>query len=142
MAMGGDFTRFIFLAFSLVILVSVSTLVANSRRKEFGTFIAMGFRWFDIYRMMLMEYLIIAFSAIIFSIALLKFIIYSFLSSPGLYISSKDLQAALLAEYIPPTLTGKDIIFIILTFGLVISSSLAVTILKTKKTNPLALINN
>lgn len=139
---GGRFTHIIFLSFSLVILISVSTLVANSRRKEFGTFIAMGFRWWDIYRMMLLEYLLIAIAAISFSVLLLQFTFYIILPTSGLHITSKDLQAALLAEYIPPTMYGNDVLYITIAFILVISISLAITILKAKKSNPVTLINS
>jgi len=139
---GGRFTHIIFLSFSLVILISVSTLVANSRRKEFGTFIAMGFRWWDIYRMMLLEYLLIAIAAISFSVLLLQFTFYIILPTSGLHIISKDLQAALLAEYIPPTMYGNDVLYITIAFILVISISLAITILKAKKSNPVTLINS
>lgn len=139
---GGKFTYLTFLTFSMIILVSVSTLVANSRKKEFGTLIAIGFKWKEIYKMILLEYLIIALSAIFIGLVILFTFLKFMIPQTGMHIGSVDLQAALLTEYIRPKLTLEDVLFVSVVFITIIIISIGITIQKIKKYDPLKLINN
>lgn len=63
---GGHLTQIIFVAFSLLILSNLATLIIHSRKKEFGTLLVFGFSWFKISCILIAEYLIITVVAIMF----------------------------------------------------------------------------
>lgn len=137
---GGYMTQIIFVVFSLLILVNLTTLIIHSRKREFGTLLVFGFSWWKISCMLVTEYLIVAVAAVLFGGGIILLTI-SGIPDPGIYITSKDMQAALMTEYLRPILYLKDLIYILCLFGATTILAVAISIARIKGWNPICLIN-
>ena len=137
----GYFIQFTFVLFSLVILISLISLIVYSRKKEFGTLLALGFSWKRITLMISTEYLILCCFSVLTSYLLTLFFL-SFFPDTGIYISSKDMQSALLTEYMLPILYLKNFIYVLSLFAITTLFAVLISISRIKKTNPVKLINN
>lgn len=137
----GYLTQILFISFSLMILVNLTTLIVNSRRKEFGSLLALGFSWRKITLMTCAEYLIIGFSAIFVS-ALLTYTLNALLPPAGFHIPSAEMQQALMTETIRPFLYFNDLLYVLLLFGLTITAAVLISISRIRKINPVFLINS
>lgn len=137
----GYFIHVFFIIFSLMILTTLVSLIVYSRKKEFGTLLAIGFSWKKITFIICLEYLIISLVAILLSITVLG-CLFLFIPGMGFYISSKDLQSALMAEYILPYFNIVDCLYIILIFSITMTLSVLLSIYRIKKLTPIELINN
>jgi len=137
---GGYFTQIIFIVFSLVILTNLASLVINSRKKEFGTLLALGFSWKKITTMLCIEYLIICSFSVLLSFSLTITLI-ALTSSTGIYIQSLDMQTALMAESLFPFLDFKNLLYVLLLFCFTIIISVLISVLRLKRLKPVAMIN-
>lgn len=137
---GGYMTQIIFVVFSLLILINLTTLIIDSRKKEFGTLLVFGFSWFKITCMLVAEYLLITFVAILLGAGVIGFAI-SGIQDAGIYIASKEMQAALMTEYLRPILYMKDLLYILCLFGITTVLAVGISISRIKGRNPISLIN-
>jgi ABC-type antimicrobial peptide transport system permease subunit len=137
----GYITQIIFIIFSLIILINLTSLVIYSRKKEFGTLLAIGFSWKKIILLICIEYLILGVFSVLFAFISATIINLSF-PKTGIYIPSKDMQQALMTEYIIPFLYFSDLIYVMLLFCLTIIASAVISIFRIKKLSPIRLINN
>lgn len=137
---GGYMTQIIFVVFSLLILINLTTLIIDSRKKEFGTLLVFGFSWFKITSMLVAEYLLITFVAILLGAGVIGFAI-SGIQDAGIYIASKEMQAALMTEYLRPILYLKDLFYILCLFGITTVLAVGISIGRIKGRNPISLIN-
>jgi ABC-type lipoprotein release transport system permease subunit len=138
---GGYFTQIVFVLFSMVILVNFSTIIIESRKKEFGSLLAIGFSWKSVFSLVCLEYLVITIFSVALSYVLFRGIT-SFLPPEGVYIGSRDMQSALMTESIAPFLTSFDFLYVMFLFVMTIVASISISILKVKKLTPLTLINS
>lgn len=137
----GYITQAIFIVFSLVILINLASLIVYSRKKEFGTLLAVGFSWRKITIMVSLEYLLITCIAVLTAYILTLLFIYS-LPDTLIHISSKEMQSALMAESIKLFLHAKDLLYVLLLFCLTILAAVLISISRIKRLSPIALINN
>ncbi|MDH6309367.1 ABC-type lipoprotein release transport system permease subunit [Dysgonomonas sp. PFB1-18] len=137
---GGYFTQVIFIVFSLLILINLTTLIINSRKKEFGTLLAFGFTWVQIGLMIAAEYVLITVISVLVGYSFIEFLIGSIADS-GIYIGSKDMQSALMTEYLKPIIYIKDIIYILVLFVMTTLFAVFISIIRIHKVNPILLIN-
>lgn len=137
---GGYMTQIIFVIFSLLVLVNLTTLIIHSRKREFGTLLVFGFSWWKISCMLVAEYLIVTGTAVLLGGGIIVLAI-SGIHDPGIYIASKDMQAALMTEYLRPILYMKDLIYIFCLFGATTILAVAISIGRIKGSNPIGLIN-
>ncbi len=136
----GAYIQIIFIAFSLIILVNLISLIINSRKKEIGTLLAFGFSWTKITFMLCIEYLLIVIISIIISYTLLSIFI-QLLPHGSIIIQSKDMQAALMTDILPLILYVKNIIYVSFLFCTSIIVAVFISILKLKRKNPILLLN-
>lgn len=136
---GGLFTRIIFIVFSLVILVNLTSLIVNSRRKEFGTLLAMGFSWKEITAMLCLEYFFLGCIAVGIAVGMVNSVFLS-LPEAGLTIASKDIQAALMSDVLRPFLYLKDIGYVWLLFSMTVLGAVGISILRIRRLSPVFLI--
>lgn len=137
---GGYLTQIIFVVFSLLILINLTTLIIHSRKREFGTLLVFGFSWFKISFILIADYLIITFAAVLFGTAIILLVI-SGINDPGVYIDSQDMQAALMTEYLKPMLYVKDILYVLFLFGATTVLAVIISVCRIKGLNPILLIN-
>jgi len=137
----GYLTQAIFLLFSLIILTNLTSLVIHSRKKEFGTLLAMGFPWKKITMISCVEYLLLCVFSVLLAFVLAS-LINLFFTRNGFYIPSKDMQQALLTEFIVLFLNSKDLLYVLTLFCLTITASTLISIFRIKKLSPIQLINN
>ncbi len=137
---GGYLTQVIFIVFSLLIIINLTALIINSRRKEFGTLLAFGFTWSQIGFMLAAEYLLISTISILVGYGSIELLI-STITDQGIYIDSKDLQSALMTEYLKPTIYVKDILHVFILFGMTTLLAVFISIRRVRKLNPILLIN-
>jgi ABC-type lipoprotein release transport system permease subunit len=136
----GYFTQAIFIVFSLLILVNLTTLIINSRKKEFGTLLAFGFTWMQMSLMLIVEYLVITVVSVLIGYGLIELQI-GLIAENGIYIPSKDMQSALMTEYLKPIIYIKDVIYTLLLFCLTTSPAVLISISRIRKQSPIVLIN-
>lgn len=137
---GGYITQVLFIIFSMVILVNLISLIIHSRRKEFGTLLATGFSWQRITILICAEYMLLAIFSV-FSAYILTLIIITILPDTGIYIASKDMQTALMTEYLRLVVFFKNFIYTMLLFGLTTFFSSYLSIARVKHLLPVQLIN-
>ncbi|MDD5345550.1 MAG: FtsX-like permease family protein [Proteiniphilum sp.] len=137
---GGYLTQVIFIVFSLLIIINLTALIINSRRKEFGTLLAFGFTWSQIGFMLVAEYLLISTISILVGYGSIELLI-STITDQGIYIDSKDLQSALMTEYLKPTIYVKDILHVFILFVMTTLLAVFISIRRVRKLNPILLIN-
>jgi len=137
---GGYLTQVIFIVFSLLIIINLTALIINSRRKEFGTLLAFGFTWSQIGFMLAAEYLLISTISILVGYGSIELLI-STITDQGIYIDSKDLQSALMTEYLKPTIYVKDILHVFILFVMTTLLAVFISIRRVRKLNPILLIN-
>lgn len=137
---GGYFTQVLFIVFSLIILVNLISLIINSRRKEFGTLLAIGFSWTKIAILICTEYMIISVFSV-FSGYMLTLIMIAILPDTGIHISSKDMQTALMAEFLNLVLFFKDFTYTLFLFGSITLLASYISISRVKHLSPIQLIN-
>jgi ABC-type lipoprotein release transport system permease subunit len=139
---GGEyFTQLIFISFSLIILISLTSLIVYSRKKEFGTLLAIGFQWRKITAMICLEYLIICCFAVLLGYAVASVAI-SFVPETGIYIASKDMQSALMTDYLRLIIYTNNFLYVLLLFIITVLLSVLISISRIKKYSPVKLINN
>lgn len=137
---GGYLTQLIFGVFSLLILINLTTLIIHSRKKEFGTLLVFGFSWFKISCILIAEYLIMIFIAVLAGTSMILVII-SGINDPGVYIASKEMQAALMTAYLRPMLYLKDILYVLCLFEATTVLAVIISICRIKGLSPVLLIN-
>lgn len=137
---GGYFTQAIFIVFSLLILVNLTTLIIDSRKREFGTLLAFGFTWTQISLLLIVEYLIITVVSVLIGYGLVELLIGTTVES-GIHIPSKEMQSALMAEYLKPTIYFKDVIYTLSLFCLTTLLAVLISISRIHKQSPIVLIN-
>lgn len=137
---GGYMTQVIFVVFSLLILINLTTLIIHSRKREFGTLLVFGFSWWKISGMLIAEYLIVTIAAVLLGAGIIVLAIWG-IHDPGIYIASKDMQAALMTEYLKPILYMKDLIYTLCLFGATTMLAVVISIGRIKGWNPISLIN-
>lgn len=138
---GKMLTQAIFTIFSLLILITLTSLIVNSRKKEFGTLLAIGFSWGKITQMVCVEYSLITSCSVMSSVILTELLIY-FFPETGVPIMSKDLQAALMSDSLRPIIYPANVLYVLLLFTFTTIVSVCISLQKTKKQYPAALINN
>jgi ABC-type lipoprotein release transport system permease subunit len=137
---GGYFTQAIFIVFSLLILVNLTTLIINSRKKEFGTLLAFGFTWTQISLMLIAEYLLITVASVLTGYGLIEWLT-GLTAENGIYIPSKDMQSALMAEYLKPVIYIKDVFYTLSLFCSTTLLAVLISISRIRKQSPIVLIN-
>lgn len=137
----GYLIQFIFISFSLIILVSLISLIVYSRKKEFGTLLAIGFSWIKITFMVCAEYLIICFFSVMMSYAVTSLGI-SLIPKTGIYIASTDMQSALMSEYVLPMLYPINFMYVLGLFAVTTIFAVIISISRIKKYSPVKLIHN
>lgn len=138
---GGTLTQIIFVVFSLIILINLVSLIVNSRKKEFGTLLTIGFSWKKIMGMVCTEYLILSGFAVMFSYLLLILLI-SLLPGAGIAIPSKDMQAALMTDVMPVILYVSDFLYVFVLFMLTVAMAVWISIVRIKRFTLVELIRN
>ncbi|MDR3142716.1 MAG: FtsX-like permease family protein [Tannerellaceae bacterium] len=138
---GGVITQIVFISFSLIILVTLTSLVVRSRRKETGTLLAIGFSWTRISLLLCFEYLLITFISVTASYLLLHILLAS-LPPTGIEITSEYMQAALMAEKLQPVSAFTDFLYVAFLFGSTATLSALISIRKLKKMKIHSLITN
>ncbi|HCM19634.1 MAG TPA: hypothetical protein DIC46_02435 [Porphyromonadaceae bacterium] len=137
----GYIIQLLFISFSLVILINVISLIVYSRKKEFGTLLSMGFSWRKIAAMVSSEYLLLCCLGVSLSLCITAAIIL-FIPEKGLYISSKDLQAALMTDYLTPIIYPKNFFYALALFAITTLLAVWINVSRIKKQRPVKLINN
>lgn len=137
----GYLIQFTFIVFSLIILISLISLIVYSRKKEFGTLVAIGFSWTKITLMICAEYLIICGFSVIFSCTVTVLSI-SLLPETGIYISSADMQSALMSEYMLPILCPTNLMYVLGLFAVTTIFAVVLSMCRIRKDSPIKLIHN
>jgi ABC-type lipoprotein release transport system permease subunit len=138
---GGLITQIVFISFSLIILVTLTSLVVRSRRKEIGTLLAIGFSWRKINLLLCAEYLLITFASVS-TAYLLLYLLLATLPPAGIEIASEYMQAALMTDKLLPVTTFADFFYVLLLFVATATLSVLISIRKLKKTKIHSLITN
>jgi len=138
---GGILTQVIFTLFSLIILITLTSLIIHSRRKEFGTLLAIGFSWNKIRILVSLEYILITLFTVICAYVILLIII-SQLPFTGIHIASEYMQAALMTEYLYPFMQIQDVGYVLFLFTATSLVSVLISIRKLKKVKIHSLIND
>lgn len=128
----GDMNTVIFCIFSLTILISVATLIIQSRKKEMGTLVAIGFSWRKVRGMLCMEYMILSTTSILFSFFLVQTLL-QFIPDTGLVIQSKEMQSAFMTESLELFLTPVNLLYIWFAFSLVTLLAVWISLHKIQK---------
>lgn len=128
----GHMNTVIFCIFSLTILISVATLIVQSRKKEIGTLIAIGFSWRKVREMLCMEYVILSTTSILFSFFLVQTLL-QFIPDTGLGIPSKEMQSAFMTESLELFLTPVNLLYIWFAFSLVTLLAVWISLHKIQK---------
>lgn len=137
---GGYFTQTLFIVFSLMILVNLVSLIIDSRKKEFGTLLAIGFSWKKILLLVSLEYLIITLTSVCLSCGAISVLIAA-LPENGIYIASKDMQSALMAEYLKFQPYISDFLYTLSLFCATTLIAVLISISRVKHLNSVVLIN-
>lgn len=137
----GYLIHILFIILSLMILTNLASLIIYSRKKEFGTLLAIGFSWRKITLMVCLEYLSITLFTILISYIMIIILIF-FTPDTGFYIPSKDMQSALMAESIKPFLKITDLVYVLSLFCLTMITAVLISISRIKRLKPIVLINN
>jgi ABC-type lipoprotein release transport system permease subunit len=138
---GGVITQIVFISFSLIILVTLSSLVVRSRRKETGTLLAIGFSRAKVSLLICFEYLLIAFASVSTAYLLLHLLLAT-LPPAGMEITSEYMQAALMTDKLLPVATFADFLYVLLLFVATATLSALISIRKLKKTKIHSLLTN
>jgi ABC-type lipoprotein release transport system permease subunit len=138
---GGVITQIVFISFSLIILVSLTSLVVRSRRKEIGTLLAIGFSWTRVSLLLCLEYLLITFVSVTMSYLLLHTLLAT-LPPAGIEIASEYMQTALMADKLLPVTTFTGFLYVAFLFGATATLSVLISIRRLKKTKIHSLITN
>lgn len=137
---GGLITQVVFLLFSLIILITLTSLIVHSRRKEFGTLLAIGFTWRRVKILVCAEYVLLACLAVLLGFAGVELICAT--QNSGLSIASKDLQSALMTDRLFLFLTGKDLLHVMTLFVSVTLLSALISVWRMQKTNIQSLLKD
>lgn len=137
---GGYFTQTLFVIFSLIILINLISLIVDSRKKEFGTLLAMGFSWRKITLLVSLEYLLVTVMSVCLSYGVILLLL-SFQPENGIYIASKDMQTALMTERLKLLPYTKDFICTLSLFSTTTLLAVLVNIARVKRFRLVALIN-
>ncbi|MDR0749561.1 MAG: FtsX-like permease family protein [Tannerellaceae bacterium] len=138
---GGVITQIVFISFSLIILVTLTSLVVRSRRKEIGILLAIGFSWTRVSLLLCFEYLLITFISVTASYLLLHILLAS-LPQTGIGITSEYMQAALMTDKLLPVTSFPDFLYVTFLFGVTATLSALISIRKLKKMKIHSLITN
>jgi len=126
---GGVITQVLFLLFSLIILITLTSLIIYSRRKELGTLRAIGFSRNKVKLLLCGEYALLCMFSVSLGFGVLQLFIY-LLGGDGLSISSKDMQSALMTDRLYPFLQIKDLLYVLFLFTL---TTLISTLISVRK---------
>jgi ABC-type lipoprotein release transport system permease subunit len=135
------FIQVVFVSFSLIILINIVTLIVNSRRKEFGTLLAIGFSWNKIISAVCTEFLIISTIAVSIAYSILSFI-FCLIPRNGINIASKEMQAALMSERLAPFLYWNNFLYVLSLFSATIIVAIIISLMRFKQKRIISLINN
>lgn len=138
---GGVITQIIFILFSLIILVTLTSLIVSSRRKEFGTLLAIGFTWNKVRLLVCSEYALLSIISVVLAAGSLQLILSTW-GATGFAIGSKDMQSSLMTDCLYPFLYLKDILYVFILFTTTTIISVLISIRRIKKDNIHSLINN
>lgn len=136
---GGMLMQIMFTVFSLIILITLTSLVVRSRKKEFGTLLAIGFSWKRIKFLVCFEYALLCSAAVLIGFGLLE-ILFSLISTSGIVIESKDMQSALMTDKLFPFIYMKDLIYVWFLFQATTMISTLISIRRLQKININSLI--
>lgn len=126
---GGVITQLLFLLFSLIILITLTSLIVYSRRKELGTLRAIGFSRNQVKRLLCAEYALLCMLSVGLGFGILQLFI-CLLGADGVSISSKDMQSALMTDRLYPFLRVKDLLYVLFLFTL---TTLISTLISVRK---------
>lgn len=137
---GGLITQIMFILFSLIILVTLTSLVVRSRRKEFGTLLAIGFSWKRIKVLVCAEYVLLCSISVLVGFGILEVLLH-LEGTNGITISSKDMQSALMTDRLFPFLYLKDLLYVLTLFLITTTVSTLISIKRLQKRKIQSLIN-
>ena len=137
----GYMIQVVFITFSLIILINLTSLIINSRKKEFGTLLALGFSWNKIRNLVWLEYLIVTISAFVFAY-LLNLLFFYTLPNASVTIPDKDAQFALMTDSLRFFLKPTDVAYVLFLFCVTVLIAVFISIKRIKKTGPVKLIHN
>lgn len=137
---GGIITQVLFTLFSLIILITLVSLVVYSRRKEFGTLLAIGFSWKKVKALVCVEYAIITVASVT-AASLLLLLFINLLPETGVYIASTEMQSALMTENLRLIATTANYGFVLFLFTITTIASVLISIRKIQKNRITSLIN-
>lgn len=138
---GGIITQVVFISFSLIILITLTSLVVRSRRKEIGTLLAIGFSWTKIKILLCSEYILITLLSVIVGWLVLN-ILLAMLPPAGIEITSEYMQSALMTDKLLPVTSITDFFYVAFLFVVTTTASVLISIRKLKHTKIHSLINN
>lgn len=137
----GYFTQGMFMVFSLLILTNLTSLVISSRKKEFGTLLAIGFSWRRISSMVCVEYLWIGTLSVGIGWLLAAGQI-ALLPDHSLTLPTKDLQSAVMAESIRFFIEIKDILYVWALCCFTLLAAVGISLSRMRRSNLVDLIMN
>lgn len=138
---GGVITQISFLFFSLIILITLTSLIVRSRRKEIGTLRAIGFSWDRVNLLVCMEYLILCVFSVLISFVALE-ILLNTLGVNGISIHGLEMQSALMTDRLFPFLMLKDLLYVGFLFLLATLLSAWISMRRLRHYQVYSLINN
>ncbi len=112
---GGVITQVIFILFSLIILITLTSLIVHSRRQEFGTFLAIGFSWNRVKLFVCAEYALLCGFSVLLGYVILEFVIFT-LGGNGITIDSNEMQSALMTDRLFLFVQWKDVVYVLSLF--------------------------
>lgn len=137
---GGIITQVIFISFSLIILVTLTSIVVRLRRKEIGTLLAIGFSWRKIKMLLCSEYLLLTVFAVTTGYLLLN-ILLLLLPPSGVEVTSEYMQAALMTDKLLPVSGWGDFFYVAFLFAVTATASVLISLRKLRKVTIHSLIN-
>ncbi len=113
----GHAIRFIFVVFSVLIIINIVIMMTNNRKKEIGTMLALGYSPITVINSIATEYLTIIAVGVLVPGIIFKIICDTVLKG-GILIPWEAMQAAYLSTYIFPEISWWNIISVTLYFCL------------------------
>lgn len=138
---GGVITQVIFILFSLIILITLTSLIVRSRRKELGTLLAIGFSRNKVKILICAEYALLSCFSVLAGYVMLELML-SALGGNGLSIGSHEMQSALMTDKLHLFVKWKDVVYVLLLFTVTTILSALVSVRRLMKIKVYSLINN
>lgn len=136
---GGVITQIIFVAFSLIILVALISLIIRSRTKEFGTLLAIGFSRADVKRIVSAEYALLCCFSVLTGYIALQIALHMIGNSVS--VGSLEMQSALMTDRLSLFVQAKDVIYVLCLFTLTTVLSALISVGKLRKKKIYSMIN-